>query len=489
MAKKCRASSDISVSYRRRPADSFQIQLNGGDISLGCKLCTAGAKMVLFVTGQCKTGRFYCPLSEEKKGIDGIWANEKLIRPFEGKSESLSRHDLEEIAREAEEMDALGTGITGGDPFLYLARTCQIIRFLKKRFGERHHVHLYTTGIYLESCRKKKGRKMEMPVETFSGCNAGCEVPTDELYTILDNNLMAVADAGLDEIRFHPPPEFWNYTGLKLYRFLLETARKYNMKAGIEVPALPDKADLLAELIAGIADCADFINLNELEFSSTNALSLKKRGYTIASDISASVKGSKEAAATAWKNAVFILREKMGKEVAKDNQHGTSTVDERGVRKIPSLNIHFCSSRFKDTVQLRRRMLRRARHIAHPFEYITNEGTIMVGVIESDNPMVIEDLDSVLALEYSVPADLRHIEERKGEMEKEMGSVMEMEMEDNANRNKPTKSRVLYLASWILQELSEELARRYDVRMYISEVYPTSDRLEVERIPLHDRKA
>ncbi len=35
--------------------------------------------MVLFVTGRCNTGCYYCPVSFEKKGRDVIYANELKV--------------------------------------------------------------------------------------------------------------------------------------------------------------------------------------------------------------------------------------------------------------------------------------------------------------------------------------------------------------------------------------------------------------------------
>lgn len=71
----------------------------------GCRLCYMGAKMVLFITGSCGKNCFYCPVSYERKEKDLIFANERRV----GKDE--------DIIEEAISMEALGTGITGGNRY------------------------------------------------------------------------------------------------------------------------------------------------------------------------------------------------------------------------------------------------------------------------------------------------------------------------------------------------------------------------------------
>ena len=94
-----------------------------GQMPDGCRLCTMGAKLVLFVTGLCNKACFYCPLSPERKHRDISLANERPVRR------------LEDITEEAMLMDALGTGLTGGDPLLRPDRTVKYIELLKREFG------------------------------------------------------------------------------------------------------------------------------------------------------------------------------------------------------------------------------------------------------------------------------------------------------------------------------------------------------------------
>ncbi|MGC9514943.1 radical SAM protein, partial [Methanocrinis sp.] len=134
-------------------------------LSPGCRICRQGASLVLFVTGVCERDCFYCPLSEERRGKDVVYANERRAG-----SDS-------EIIEEAHAIGALGTGITGGEPLLKMEFVLRSIRSLKREFGEDHHIHLYT------------------------GARPG------------PSSLRALAEAGLDEIRFHPPTSDWSEPG------------------------------------------------------------------------------------------------------------------------------------------------------------------------------------------------------------------------------------------------------------------------------------
>lgn len=125
-------------------------------ITKGCSYCKKGSKMVLFITGLCHHNCFYCPISIEKKNKDIIFANEKLIL------------DKDDIIIAAMEMNAKGTGITGGEPMLKFNRVIEYITLLKNRFGFKHHIHLYTS------------------------------------YPISKKKLEILKNIGLDEIRFHP---------------------------------------------------------------------------------------------------------------------------------------------------------------------------------------------------------------------------------------------------------------------------------------------
>ena len=333
---------------------------------------------MLLVTGRCRAGCFYCPLSEEKRGRDVLFANE---RPANGE---------DEVLEEARLIDAEGTGVTGGDPAEVLDRVEWLVGALKAEFGPDHHVHLYTS--------RPLGR-----VE-----------------------LERLAAAGVDEVRFHPPVEALRDVAAAGYARAVAEAAGLGMEAGYEVPVLPDRAEDLRALLGSALDAegSPFVNLNELEFSHTNADALRARGHEVRNDVSAAVAGSEEL--------------------------GRALVEEFGPRGLP---VHYCSASFKDAVQLRRRLARRARNVARPHELVTDDQTILKGIVETEDP---EGVARELMARFDVPAELMLVDSQRG---------------------------LLEVAAWVLEELADEI----DADCYLVEEYPSYDRLEVERGPVGHR--
>ena len=288
----------------------------------------------------------------------------------------------EDVIEEARMIGAHGTGVTGGDPVASLKRAVHYIKLLKRTFGERHHIHLYTSSL---------------DVKAFQ----------------------ALESAGLDELRLHPPMEIWGrMDGTDVAKFKSTSG----MRIGLEVPAVPGYVEELLGLVhyaerAGL----DFVNLNELEFSEGNWENLKERGMEVKDEISSAVLGSE-------------------------------TMAMKVVRSPHSIPVHYCSSSFKDSVQLRKRIKRRALRVALPSDIITEEGTLLKGVVEG--PM--EEIVALLRDEHEVPEELY-----RKDMEKKRVEV----------------------APWVL----EDIAPLLPYECFLVEEYPTADRLEVEREPLTPR--
>ena len=338
-------------------------------LSDGCKLCQQGAKMVLFITGLCPKDCFYCPVSEERRR-ERSYANERPV------------NSDEDVLEEARQMNALGTGITGGEPLLRLEKVLHYIRLLKSEFGKEHHIHLYTSM-----------------------------APDEE-------TILKLASAGLDEIRFHPPVELWNELENSGYAGAIRAAQSGNIQAGLEIPSL--EGSMKVACFARKMNC--FINLNELEFSDLNAERMKELGFRLESEISNAAEGS-----------IDVARE-VGEE-------------------LDDIKMHFCSSTYKDAIQLRERLIRIAGKTARKFDESTDEGTVVYGQVTCrDREALMKVIDCIMQYEDA------------GEMMEENGLSLET-------------------AWWILEDMADEI-RNYTKEMFIVERYPFEDGLIVEKIPV-----
>jgi len=209
----------------------------------GCKLCVKGKKSVIYITGLCPRRCYYCPLSDNKRFKDVIYANERPIK------------NIKEIFEEVRISKSTGAGITGGDPLLKLDRTCFAIKGMKKRFGKRFHIHLYTSFDLVD-----------------------------------DKTLKKLYNAGLDEIRFHPDlddDKLWDRISL---------AKRYDWKIGVEIPAIPGYYSKIMKMVNVISGNIDFLNINELEISDTNGNKLGEKGFVCKDEYSYAIKGSHELA-------------------------------------------------------------------------------------------------------------------------------------------------------------------------------------------------
>ncbi|MFQ5816035.1 MAG: radical SAM protein [Candidatus Hydrothermarchaeaceae archaeon] len=341
------------------------------ELPRGCQLCEEGAKLVLFVTGVCDKHCVYCPLSEKRRGKDTSWANERPVGA------------VEDIIEEAHRMRARGAGITGGEPLLRFDRTLDYMRLLKGEFGGDFHLHLYTTRVLKKS------------------------------------ELVALKEAGLDEIRFHLMWDgLWGS---------VERAVEVGLSAGIEIPALPSQEAWIIQIAEKLKETGgDFMNLNELEMAD-GCGGIVNSGLRTRSDESYGVEGSEE-------TALKVL--------------------ESGL----DFNVHYCSSSFKDGVQLRNRLKRTAENIAREFDEVTHEGLLFKGVVELEEPSrdALALLQWRLVEAFEIPPDLFILDEGKLRLE-------------------TSPEIAVYLSEANVEE---------GVRYSLVEEYPTWDRLEVSKMPI-----
>lgn len=316
-------------------------------------------------------------------------------RIFADEWELGNERDTQTLIREAESIDAEGAGITGGDPLVVWKRVQTYIALLKKTFGDSFHIHLYTSALYHA------------------------------------DHLVDLVSVGLDEVRFHPRPNTWGRMDASPIKKTIQTMVDSPVDVAIEIPVFPGmKREIFSLITWADEHVVRWVNLNELEFSERNCEAFRSRGYTVKNDVSAAVKGSQETA-----QQLLTLVQK----------------------KDLSIGIHYCSVSFKDGVQLKNRILRRANHVAKPYDVITKDGTLIKGAIYPSTQS-LHHLKALLKDHYSVPPHLLFVDVEKERIE---------------------------LAPWVLESIAPRLTKK-NCRCYIVEEYPTADRLEVERTPLSD---
>lgn len=256
------------------------------------------------------------------------------------------------------------------------------------------------------------------------------------LYTsqtdISEVDLQRLKNAGLDEIRFHPQTNDWSG---------IQRAVQVGLDVGLEVPALPGKQEKLIELAKHAEEIGvSFLNINELEASETNFEKLVSLGMKLTSMECASIEGSASTAAE-------VL------EWAKDN--------------LQNLSVHFCSARFKDSVQMRKRLERRLEQTIREFEERDDtDPLLIVGVVRAPHgsqlsSSELESIHHILETQFGVPSNLLNLDEARKRIE---------------------------IAPWVLDEIVETLRDTItdiaDLEIGIAFEYPTWDRLQTMFDPL-----
>ncbi len=315
-------------------------------------------------------------------------------RIFADEWELNNENDTDKIIKEAKYIKATGAGITGGEPLLVWKRTKKYISLLKDEFGSNFHIHLYTRAL-----------KNSIHIDDF-------------------------ISAGLDEIRFHPSTINWNNMDKSpISKIIRETVKK-DIDVAIEIPTIPEMKNEIVSLIkwSGRNDI-EWVNINELEFSERNFEKFSIKNYTPKNDISSSVNGSED---TSY-------------EILSEISEGDYQI-----------GVHYCSCSFKDGVQLSNRIMRRAKNIVNKHEVISNDGTLIKGVIYPKYNNTLKSIYKILIHEFNIKNKKIFINMNKNRIEMEILKL-----------NK------------IASKLNDK-----GLSAFLIEVYPTEDEIEVEKIPL-----
>ncbi|MFP4111808.1 MAG: radical SAM protein [Candidatus Woesearchaeota archaeon] len=259
------------------------------------------------------------------------------------------------------------------------------------------------------------------------------------LYTSLDlvsnESLRELYMAGLDEIRFHPDLDdnkYWDRINLAI---------KYNWKIGIEVPVIPGKGTELKKLIEFVEEKVNFINLNELEMADNKVSRLSDMGFKTKNKTSYAVKGS----------------DKLAKELL-------SYVSENNIK----LDVHFCTAKLKDKVQLAKRIMRRAENIRQEFDVVDPEGMLIRGVIYP------KGLEPGFGYQKKIKA-MKNQKTLESLKKTEENLKKDFKIKDKMIARDENKLRILTSV-----KIAKKLSKKIKNRCAIVTEYPTEDSFEVE---------
>jgi hypothetical protein len=195
------------------------------NLSKGCQLCGEGEWSCLFITGKCNANCFYCPANQQTDGIPS--------------TQLTSFNNVDDYIQYLDFFGFKGASLSGGEPLLFFERTLDYVQNIKKYFGDKIYLWIYTNGI----------------------------LGSEEIYRKL-------ANAGIDEVRFDIGATKYDLKYLKKATNIIPTIT-------IEIPAVPEEFDKLKRIIPELISIGvSNLNLHQLRLTNYNAPKLLKRNYT-----------------------------------------------------------------------------------------------------------------------------------------------------------------------------------------------------------------
>ena len=186
-------------------------------LSPGCESCIRGDWFCCYLTPNCNLNCFYC-----------MNQFDVADQHFPKTPENITL-DLDSYLKYLKRFEFKGVGFSGGEPLLEFERLLQYIRITRKEFGNQHYMWLYTNGTLVTVEKLKTLRKI-----------------------------------GLDEIRFDIAADEYRLDPVGL-------ATEYIDSVAIEIPAIPDDADRLKNMLPQLESLGvKHLNLHQLVVNARN---------------------------------------------------------------------------------------------------------------------------------------------------------------------------------------------------------------------------
>lgn len=202
-----------------------QTKLLTQGISPGCDFCGNGDWSCLFINGICNARCFYCPSTQNQKGL-----------PMTSSLEFKTPGDYVDYVRR---FGIRAVSFSGGEPLMTFERVVQYLKALRAKITDPLYIWMYTNGLLV----------------------------TEEKLKIL-------ADNGLDEIRFDISADHYRLDALKKAKGIIPCVT-------VEIPAIPEDLKNTRQVIKQLYDeGVNYLNLHQLRCTPYNLPRLIKRGYT-----------------------------------------------------------------------------------------------------------------------------------------------------------------------------------------------------------------
>ncbi len=163
----------------------------------------------------------------------------------------------------------------------------------------------------------------------------------------------------------------------------------------------------------------------------------------------------------------------------KDNNSNASVIDSK-LNNIISKNknkikYNYCSSRYKDGGQLRLRFLRTAKLNCKGYQWVTDEGTLVYGIIVLSRSKVIDFINDFKLLNLNGY-------EIEDEIDLSIIQYLKINKTNVINYTsiKTSKKTINKISSIIKEKKIKELKKKYDLYILIVEKYPQKNGIFIE---------
>ncbi len=194
-------------------------------LSPGCGFCGNGDWSCLFINGICNARCFYCPSSQNRKGL-----------PMTSSLEFKTPNDYVDYVRT---FNIRAVSFSGGEPLMTFERVVQYLKALRAKITDPLYIWMYTNGLL-----------------------------------VTEDKLKILADNGLDEVRFDISADHYHLDALKKAVDIIPCVT-------VEIPAIPEDLENTRQVIKQLYDeGVNYLNLHQLRCTPYNLPRLIKRGYT-----------------------------------------------------------------------------------------------------------------------------------------------------------------------------------------------------------------